>query len=229
MDSSDNPILTPLQSEFLTAFFGQSPDFFLTGGTALSAFYLQHRLSQDLDLFTLSDEAMNLCVPAVHAAAGSIGASVSALQTTTYMRRFLMTRREDSVLVDCVREYAEQIEADKPHFGGIVVDSIVDIHCNKICTLLSRLEMKDYVDIFFLARAGFDVPSYLDRAARKDGGISAAMLAHLISEAKLQIIPDYVLKPVTIEELREFFSALSSELAVLAFPNASEAHLESTA
>lgn len=221
MDSSDNPILTPLQSEFLTAFFGQCPDFFLTGGTALSAFYLQHRLSQDVDLFTLSDEAMNLCVPTVHATADSIGAAVSALQTTPYIRRFLVSRGEESALVDCVREYAEQIEPDKPHFSGIVVDSLVDLHCNKICTLLGRLEMKDYIDIFFLARAGFDVPPYLDRAARKDGGLSAAILAHLISEAKLQTIPDYVLKPVTIEELREFFSALSAELAVLAFPKES--------
>ena len=29
--------------------------FYLTGGTALSAFYLHHRLSEDLDFFTESD------------------------------------------------------------------------------------------------------------------------------------------------------------------------------
>ena len=28
--------------------------FFLTGGTALAVFYLHHRMSNDLDLFTLS-------------------------------------------------------------------------------------------------------------------------------------------------------------------------------
>ena len=51
-------ILTPMQETFLRRFFvfdvGQR--FFLTGGTA-AAFYLGHRLSEDLDLFTLSDEA----------------------------------------------------------------------------------------------------------------------------------------------------------------------------
>lgn len=57
---ADNPWLTPLQKPFLRRFFqlevGRS--FFLTGGTALAAFYLHHRLSEDLDLFTLDDLAL---------------------------------------------------------------------------------------------------------------------------------------------------------------------------
>ncbi len=48
-------ILTPLQQDFLVRFFavpvGQR--FWLTGGTALAAFYFHHRVSDDLDLFTL--------------------------------------------------------------------------------------------------------------------------------------------------------------------------------
>jgi hypothetical protein len=47
-------ILTPLQRRFLDAFSKTelTKDFFLTGGTALAHFYLQHRLSEDLDFFT---------------------------------------------------------------------------------------------------------------------------------------------------------------------------------
>jgi predicted nucleotidyltransferase component of viral defense system len=47
--------LTPLQIDFLQRFFASSigADFFLTGGTALAAYYLHHRHSDDLDLFTL--------------------------------------------------------------------------------------------------------------------------------------------------------------------------------
>jgi hypothetical protein len=47
-------ILTPIQRNFLTH-FRTLPDaeaFYLTGGTALAEFYLGHRLSFDLDLFT---------------------------------------------------------------------------------------------------------------------------------------------------------------------------------
>ena len=51
---ADNPVLTEGQKAFLSH-FGKSPlckIFYLTGGTALAAFYLQHRFSDDLDFFT---------------------------------------------------------------------------------------------------------------------------------------------------------------------------------
>ena len=52
--------LTPLQAAFLTRFFSTDTGqlFFLTGGTALAAYHLHHRLSVDLDLFTLDDLAL---------------------------------------------------------------------------------------------------------------------------------------------------------------------------
>ena len=55
-----NAWLTPLQADFLARFFatGTGQSFFLTGGTALAAFYLHHRMSVDLDLFTLDDLAL---------------------------------------------------------------------------------------------------------------------------------------------------------------------------
>ena len=47
-----------LQDDFLRIFFSESfaPDFYLTGGTALSRFYLNHRLSDDIDLFTQNQQ-----------------------------------------------------------------------------------------------------------------------------------------------------------------------------
>jgi len=54
-------LLTPLQRACLAAFAGL-PDqahFYLSGGTALAEFYLGHRLSFDLDLFT-PEEALIL-------------------------------------------------------------------------------------------------------------------------------------------------------------------------
>ena len=53
----ENPVLTSYQIQILKDFFASSlgKQFFLTGGTALSAFYLGHRQSKDLDLFTLEE------------------------------------------------------------------------------------------------------------------------------------------------------------------------------
>ena len=53
-------ILTKLQEEMLKIFGStqESNLFHLTGGTALAAFYLRHRLSKDLDFFTAEEEAI---------------------------------------------------------------------------------------------------------------------------------------------------------------------------
>jgi predicted nucleotidyltransferase component of viral defense system len=58
-------LLLPHQRAFLNLFFtGEvAQQFFLTGGTALAEFYLRHRHSEDIDLFTLDESAFNT-VPA---------------------------------------------------------------------------------------------------------------------------------------------------------------------
>ena len=51
-------ILTNLQRKILVL-FSNLPDkdaFYLTGGTALSAFFIKHRMSLDLDFFTNVEE-----------------------------------------------------------------------------------------------------------------------------------------------------------------------------
>ena len=58
-------ILTPLHKSFIRK-FSESPfqkSFFLTGGTALAAFYLQHRLSEDLDFFTENSGEVRYVLP----------------------------------------------------------------------------------------------------------------------------------------------------------------------
>lgn len=57
MDRTEKPpeILTPLHKRVLDALFAEEAfagAFYLTGGTALAAFYLKHRHSDDLDFFT---------------------------------------------------------------------------------------------------------------------------------------------------------------------------------
>ena len=52
-------ILTPKQLNFLELVQADTQitkRFYFTGGTALAEFYLQHRLSEDIDLFTEEEE-----------------------------------------------------------------------------------------------------------------------------------------------------------------------------
>ena len=55
----EKTILTPKQLEFLELVKIEpeiTKRFYLTGGTALAEFYLKHRLSEDIDLFTEEEE-----------------------------------------------------------------------------------------------------------------------------------------------------------------------------
>ena len=218
MALSPKDILTALQWDFLSGFFQTSPPFFLTGGTALSAFYLRHRYSEDLDLFSLDGAAFDRVPLYIADTAASISASITSLQTAPQFRRYRLSRQAESVIVDLVKEVVPQISQEKNRFDGIVVDTLDEISANKVCTVLSRAEIKDYIDLFFLARAGYPLENSIENAQRKDGGVSRAMLAFILSEVKLFKVPDFMIAPVSLTELQEYFQSLAQKLAVESFP-----------
>jgi predicted nucleotidyltransferase component of viral defense system len=219
MALSPKDILTALQWEFLSIFFHGASPFFLTGKTALSAFYLQHRYSEDLDLFTLESESFDRVRLYMADTATKLNASVASLQTAPQFHRYKISRKREAVIVDFVREVVPQISQEKNRFDGIVVDTLDDITANKICTVISRAEIKDYIDLYCLERAGYPLENYIKPAQQKDAGVSQAMLAYLLSEFRLSKIPDFMIVPVSLEELQEYFQSLARKLAVESFPH----------
>lgn len=167
--------LTTLQKEFLKAFFLKEHRFFLTGGAALAGFHLGHRETHDLDLFTLSD-AIEDGFALASEIARQMGASLESIQTSPDLHRFLVRRDPETVLVDLVRERVSQIVPDKPTMQGIKVDPPEEILANKLCSLLSRSEVRDLVELRALEMAGYDMGAALRAAQSKDTGMTAAQL-----------------------------------------------------
>lgn len=97
-----NNALTNLQRDFLREFFRREHHFFLTGGAALVGFYLGHRETNDLDLFTLENEIENGFAIAC-AVAGQMNASLESIQTAPDFRRLLIRRGDEAVVLDLVR------------------------------------------------------------------------------------------------------------------------------
>jgi hypothetical protein len=218
MALSPKDILSPLQWDFLSFFFQGAQPFFLTGGTALSAFYLQHRYSEDLDLFTLDSDAFDRVPLYVADTAARLNATVASLQTAPQFHRYRLSRNEEAVIVDFVKEVVPQISEVKNKFDGIVVDTLDDIAANKICTVVSRAEIKDYIDLYFLARAGYPLENSIQPAQQKDAGVSQAMVAFLLSEFRLSKVPDFMIVPISLEQVQEYFQSLARKLAVESFP-----------
>ena len=58
----------------------------------------------------------------------------------------MLTRGDESVVVDLVVERAPRLVSDKPSAGSIRLDPPEEIFANKLCALLGRAEVSDLVD-----------------------------------------------------------------------------------
>jgi len=220
MSWEESRALTPLKREFLKAFFERSDAFFLTGGSALGVFYLQHRLSFDLDFFT-TDGNLNWHVldNEVHAIARSMATGCASVTTSPSFRRYELTRAAEREILDFVIEYAPQVDSQKERIGKLRVDTLREIMVNKICTLIGRCEVKDVVDLYFLEKRGFRVADHFETAKQKEGGLDPAMLSFILARMPIERVPDYVLEPLEIEDLRAFVDSLRQLFADMAYPS----------
>lgn len=209
--------LTPLQRDLLLAFFERERGFFLTGGAALAGFYLHHRETTDLDFFTHDGEAFERGAFALRAAVDALGGAVSVKQDAPGFKRYLVTRGDDSVLVDTVWERVKDAYPDKKSEGCIVLDSAEEITVNKLTTLVSRSEPRDIVDLMLLERSGISIDAALPKALEKDGGCTPATLAWVLSQVS---IPDGAALPggVSATEARAFLVRLIERLVRAAAP-----------
>jgi predicted nucleotidyltransferase component of viral defense system len=210
--------LSAFQRELLEAFFRRAPAFYLTGGAALAGFYLGHRRTEDLDLFTTED-ALESGERALQEAADELGSSVERLQTAPDFRRRLVRRSHESLVVDLVRERATAGQRTKVQRGIVRLDSAEEILANKLCALLSRAELRDLVDVMALEKEGLRIEESLPDAMRKDGGLTPAQLAWVLSELR---IGDDARIPgsLSVTEVRAGLESLIDRLTRLAAPSA---------
>ena len=83
--------------------------------------------------------------------------------------------------------------------------------------VFSKSEVRDLVDVLALERSGLRIEDALGPASTKDGGLTPAQLACVLSEVEVGAdarIPG----GITVGELREFLEQLVQRLTRLAYP-----------
>jgi hypothetical protein len=215
--SSAHSKLTALQREVLDAFFQRERGFFLTGGAALAGFYLGHRTTDDLDLFTTQSSAFERGRFVLADVAAAVGGQLQVRQDAPGFQRLVLTRAGEGLLIDLVKDVSPQLHPDKVERDNVLLDPVDEILANKLTALVGRAEERDLVDVMFLERAGYSVEAALPAALAKDGGCTPGTLAWLLSEIT---IPDGVALPagVSAGELRAYVTALVERLVALAAP-----------
>jgi predicted nucleotidyltransferase component of viral defense system len=188
-------------------------NFFLTGGTALSAFYLKHRLSEDLDFFTEIERAVVFVLPVLQKVCQNLTLNLRvSRQFETFMEVFISSDKEilrcdfaqDSPYRLKPKEYNEEL--------GIYVDNCLDISCNKLSALFDRSEAKDFVDIYFLDKKIMPFSEILKEAKKKHIGVDEYWLAISFQKINDIVKLPVMLKPLDIEELKTFYQKKAKEL-----------------
>lgn len=209
---------TPLKCAFLNAFFDKEKRFFLTGGSALGLFYLQHRFSYDLDLFSTEPFDWTEVDGVIRLCAREMGVEIALLRTSPTFRRYSLTNGSDSEIIDIVYDMTTQIDVDKTWVEHIQVDTLHEIMLNKITTLVSRCEIKDIIDLYYMEQEGLVIEDCFADAQSKDGGLDPAVVSMLLVTIQISDLPDYLIKPLTVAELRAYVQELKIRMAVLAYP-----------
>ncbi len=212
--------LTKLQQEVLQSFFSVSisKSFFLTGGTALSGFYLHHRKSVDLDLFTFEDIEIEPLEQALEAIAKNFHLQLDHRLATPGYHKFFLIGKNEELKIDLVKEQKVQFGQINT-FGDIRVDSVENIGSNKITAIFGRTEAKDFIDLYFiLKKKMFAFEELLQDAKKKDLGLSEFYLAHMLLEVKnLKDFPEMFV-PFNKDIMVNYFISLANKLLLKAKP-----------
>lgn len=172
----------PLQNEFFDLVKSASVAFYLTGGTALSRFYLNHRYSDDLDFFVNQDPKFKRhCNRIVKLVKGK-GITLEIGATSDSYLRMFIEKDKIHLKVDFVNDVSFHYGSFEQFAIYDKVDNWRNILSNKICAL-SRYEPKDVVDILFVAKTyHFEWEEILKEAQEKDLWVDPLEVSKIIRE-----------------------------------------------
>jgi hypothetical protein len=212
-------IISPLQKRLLhdIASLQDTKHFYLAGGTALAEFYLGHRRSYDLDLFTVEADLVFHFSRTLEKSLGS---------QSDYLVRPI--RRFESFVELEAEGYGEKVQVhlayDSPfRWGeplqseyGVNVNDYQDLVVDKVLAFFGRWTQRDAVDLFEIMRKE-EIDPLLDMAKEKDPGFDLYWFAAALVE--VEKYPDDIAKwPVDLiveidaKLLKESFLELSHEI-----------------
>lgn len=188
--------------------------FYFTGGTALSAFYLFHRLSEDLDFF--SEQEVHL--PSIERFIGKIKQKLGLVKIDykKYLGLhsfYLFFSKDDFLKIDFNYYPFPRIEKGII-YKNISVDSLFDIAVNKTHTIAMKARARDFIDIYFIIKKeGWSFDNLLMQAKAKfDWHIDRVQLGNQLLKANEAKDFPRMIKPINHKEWQNFFIAEAKKL-----------------
>ena len=204
-------ILTPKQLNFLELVQQEkqiTKRFYFTGGTALAEFHLKHRLSEDIDLFTVEEE-VNQAVVLAFLKKISPKLSVNKISKKQFLGlvSFILHFKDGEELKVDFNFYPFPRIKKGLMYKNLEIDSVYDIATNKVHTMMSRSRSRDYIDLYFIMQTyNYSLERLiLDAKAKFDWHIERADLAsQFMRVADLTDFP-VMLVPFDRKKMEKFF------------------------
>ncbi|MEW6668086.1 MAG: nucleotidyl transferase AbiEii/AbiGii toxin family protein [Thermodesulfobacteriota bacterium] len=217
-------VLSEMQAHALTALFkGGIGDlgYYLTGGTALAEFYLQHRRSDDLDIFTREKRPFKQHHERLLEILSEQGIEIVSQEISDEFMRFFVSQKGQEpgqLKVEFAWDVPSRMGPPITH-GEIIVDSFEDIAVNKICAILEREppEVKDFVDLFFILKeTKYSVDYLVNRAGAKEGSLDTELgklgFATNLSRVDAFHFLPRMIKPLTLAELKSLLLPIARDM-----------------
>ena len=140
--------------------------------------------------------------------ASELDAQISFTRTMQhFLECFLVSAKGERLEMDFALDSPFRLEPKIFHQEiGFWVDNALDISCNKLSALFDRADPKDFVDIYFIHHELFPLCELLPKAKQKHVGLDNYWLAQAFSRIEQVKILPRLIKPVTCEQLLEFFT-----------------------
>lgn len=152
MSEKDYRKLYQTQDKILQVLKPVLSSFYLTGGTALGRFYLNHRFSEDLDFFLNKSDIFHSIVKNIEKVLMS-NFSILKHQSVVYddFVRYYIEDGEMALKIEFVNDVAYRCGTPNSYRYGFI-DTPLNILTNKLTAIVGRDEPKDVFDIFSLAQ-----------------------------------------------------------------------------
>ncbi|MBI5122323.1 nucleotidyl transferase AbiEii/AbiGii toxin family protein [Candidatus Roizmanbacteria bacterium] len=182
-------------------------NYYFTGGTALSEYYLHHRYSDDLDFFSRDDIDQQVIL-GLMTKWGKQSNFRFESRFVEIVYRFKLTFKSGSnYLVDFGHYAYDQLEVSNKKYKLMSINSLRDIASNKLFTINQRTDAKDFVDLYFLLRNHYTLWDLIYSAEKKfkHAGFDVLLLAQdLLKVEDFTSLPRMI-KPLTLLQLKQFF------------------------
>ena len=182
--------LYPFQDGVLNIVKTSGAPFYLTGGTALSRGYFNHRYSDDLDLFVNQDDRYPDYVQIlfrhfeIAQKAGFFAIDYNRLRRFENFTQFFLIKTFQLETIELKIDVVNDVAS---HYGGFEEDATLgrlDSWRNMLSNKLSavfRYEAKDVVDLWIIAKhQRFDWIPIFEEAKTKEGGIDPVVLFEIL-------------------------------------------------